>query len=83
MSQSLLLPALAGVAAGLAVALAFFLLYLRGQRRTAAGVLATAKTEADRLLADAAQRAEAARSDAVVAAKVETLKLREDLEREI
>ncbi|HEX6106301.1 MAG TPA: ribonuclease Y [Gemmatimonadales bacterium] len=83
MSQSLLLPALAGVAAGLAVALAFFLLYLRGQRRTAAGVLATAKAEADRLLADAAQRAEAARSEAVVAAKVETLKLREDLEREI
>jgi hypothetical protein len=43
MSQSLLLPTLAGVAAGLTVALVFILLYKRSQRSAAGGVLATAQ----------------------------------------
>jgi ribonucrease Y len=83
MSQSLLLPTLAGVAAGLAVGLVFILLYRRSQRHAAGGVLATAQREAARLRADAARESEAARAETVLAAKMETLKLREDFDHEI
>jgi ribonucrease Y len=83
MLQSLLLPVLAGVAAGLAAALAFILLYTRSQRRSATSVLAVARAEADRLRAEASREAESAKSDLLLTAKMETLKLREDLDREI
>jgi ribonucrease Y len=94
MSQSLLLPTLAGVAAGLAVGLLFLFVYRRTQRRAADGVLATARREAEglrvearreaeRLRADTARESEAAKAEIVLAAKMETLKLREDLDREI
>jgi ribonuclease Y len=83
MNQSLLLPALAGVAAGLVVALVFILLYTRSQRRSATGILASAKAAAERLRADSARQAETVRSEAMVTAKMETLKLREELDREI
>jgi hypothetical protein len=55
MSQSLLLPTLAGVAAGLAVVLLFLLFHRRSQQRAAAGVLATAQREAAKLRSDAAR----------------------------
>jgi ribonucrease Y len=83
MSQSLLLPTLAGVAAGLAIGLVFILLYRRSQRRAADGVLAVAQREVARLRADAARAAEGARAETVLAAKMETLKLREDFDHEI
>ena len=83
MSQPLLLPVFAGVAAGLAVALVVILLYIRSQRRSATGILAAARGEAERLRDEAARQAESARAEAVVAAKMDTLKLREDVEREI
>jgi ribonucrease Y len=83
MPQSLLLPVLAGVAAGLVAALVFVLLYSRVQRRSATGVLAAARTEAERLRADTMREAEAAKSEVLVAAKMESLKLREELDREI
>ena len=83
MSQSLLLPTLAGVAAGLAVGLVFILLYRQRQRRAAAGVLAAAEREAAGLRADTARAAEAAKAETVLAAKMETLTLREELDREI
>jgi ribonuclease Y len=83
MLQSLLLPMLAGVAAGLAVALAFILLFIRSQRRSATGILSVAQTEAERLRAEAQRDAESAKSDLLLSAKMETLKLREDLDREI
>jgi ribonucrease Y len=83
MLQSLLLPVLAGVAAGLAAALAFILLYTRSQRRSATSVLAVARAEVDRLRAEASREAESAKSDLLLTAKMETLKLREDLDREI
>jgi ribonucrease Y len=83
MLQSLLLPSLAGVAAGLAVAFVFILLYTRSQRRAATGVLAAAHTEAERVRVETAREAEAARSEVLVAAKMESLKLREELDREI
>ncbi len=83
MPQSLLLPVLAGVAAGLVVALVFVLYYVRAQRRSATSVLAAARAEADRLRADTVREAEAAKAEVLVAAKMESLKLREDLDREI
>ncbi len=83
MPQSLLLPVLAGVAAGLVVAAVFVLFYVRAQRRSATSILATARADAERLRADALREAEAARSEVLVAAKMESLKLREELDREI
>src|SRR6185295_1385145 len=83
MLQSLLLPMLAGVAAGLAAALVFILLYTRNQRRSATGILSVARTEAERLRVEGQRDAESARSDVLLNAKMETLKLREDLDREI
>src|SRR5688572_518221 len=82
MNQSLLVPALAGVAAGLVVALLFIALYTRSQRRSASGIVASARADAERMRKDSARQAEAARSEALVAAKMETLKLREDVDRE-
>ena len=83
MLESLLLPMLAGVAAGLAGALLFILLYTRNQRRSATGILAVARAEAERLRAEGPRDAEAAEADLLLSAKMETLKLREDLDREI
>jgi len=83
MPQSLLLPVLAGVAVGLAVALVFMLLYTRSQRRAATGVLAAARAEAERFRGESSREAEAARSEILVAARMEALKLREDLDREV
>jgi hypothetical protein len=61
-SQSLLLPTLAGVAVGLAVGLLFFSLYRRQQQRAADGVLAVARREAERLRSDSAREADAAKA---------------------
>jgi ribonucrease Y len=81
--QSLLLPMLAGVAAGLAAALVFILLYTRNQRRSATGILSVARAEAERLRAEGQREADTAKSDLLLTAKIETLKLREDLDREV
>src|SRR5688500_1340010 len=83
MLQSLLLPMLAGVAAGLAAALVFILLYIRNQRRSATGILSVARTEADRLRGEGQRDAESTKSDLLLTTKMETLKLREELDREI
>jgi ribonucrease Y len=82
MLQSLLLPLLA-VAAGLAAAVVFMLAYTRSQRRSAAGILSVARLEADRVRADGQRDAESTKSDLLLTAKMETLKLREELDREI
>ena len=83
MLQSLLLPMLAGVAAGLAAALIFILLYTRSQRRSASGILGVARAEAERLRTEGQREAETTKSDLLLTAKMETLKLREELDREI
>jgi ribonucrease Y len=83
MLQSMVLPVLAGVATGLAGALAFILLYTRSQRRSATGILSVARQEADRLRADTQREADAARAELLLSGKMETLKIREDLDREI
>ncbi len=73
----------AGLSAGLAIALGFILLYTRSQRRSATGILATAQSEADRLRGEALREAESSRSAAALAAKLEALKLREDADRDL
>ena len=52
-------------------------------RREAEGLRAEARREAERLRADTARESEAAKAEIVLAAKMDTLKLREDLDREI
>ena len=83
MPTSLLLPGLAGVAAGLCVGLIALALYARGQRRAATGVLAVARTDAERLRHEAAREAEAAKSQVLVDARIEALTLRDELDREV
>ena len=83
MPQNLLLPALVGVAAGLIVALVAIAVNARRQRQGAAGILSQARAEAERLRADAIRDGEAAKSEVLVATKMEALKQREDLDREV
>jgi len=63
--------------------LVFVLYYVRAQRRSATGILAAARAEANRLRTDTVREAESAKAEVLVAAKMESLKLREDLDREI
>jgi len=83
MSQSLLLPLLEGVVAGLIVAAAALFFYNRNQRRTGQGLLAAAQAEAERIRAEAARQAEAARTQAQLDARVEAVAQRETGEREL
>lgn len=83
MFESLLLPILSGVATALAVSLLFILVYTRNQRRSATSILSTARDEADRLRVETQRDADAAKAEVLLSAKMETLKLREDLDREI
>jgi len=82
MSPHLLLPALVGVVAGLIVALTAIAVGARRQRTSAGGILGAARAEAERLRAEATRDGEAAKSEVLVAAKMEALKQREDLDRE-
>lgn len=81
MSQ-FLLPLIEGLAAGLVAASVIFVLYSRLQRQSAARTLAAAHQEAEALVAEAATRATEARNQLVLEGKMETLRLREDLDRE-
>jgi ribonucrease Y len=83
MPQTLFLPVLVGVAAGLVVALVAFAVSARRQRQAGTGILGAARSDAERLRAEAARESEAARAEVLVAARMEALKQREDLEREV
>ncbi len=83
MPQTLLLPVLAGVAAGLVVALVFILIYTRTQRVSATGILATARPRRSGSGRTRLRDARPAKSELLVAARMEAVKLREDLDREI
>jgi cell division protein ZapA (FtsZ GTPase activity inhibitor) len=83
MPRDLLLPTLAGVAAGLVVALLAVALWIRRQRRAADGIVATAQKEGTRIRTEAARDAESAKTEMLVGARMETLKLREELDREV
>ncbi|MGH7631131.1 MAG: ribonuclease Y [Gemmatimonadales bacterium] len=71
------------VAAGALVAILIIWFYSRSQRRQAGGVLAAAETAAARLRAEAQRDAESARAAAELQGRVDTLKLREELDREV
>src|SRR5262245_988328 len=71
-----------GLAAGLVVSFALFLLYSRSQRRAGSKTLATARTEAEAMVSAAAAKAGEARNQMVLEGKMEILRLREDLDRE-
>jgi ribonuclease Y len=83
MPQHLLLPALVGVAAGLIVALAAIAVNTRRQRQAATGILGAARAEAERLRAEVVRDGEATKSEVLVSAKMEALKQREELDREV
>jgi len=74
---------LLGLVVGLVIAFLVDLVQSRIQRRQGRGILAEARSEAVRLKSDAAREAEAALNAGVVAGKMESLKLREELDREI
>jgi ribonuclease Y len=82
MPQQLVLPVLVGVVAGLIVALSAIAVNAHRQRKAATGVLGAARAEAERIRTDAVRESEAARQEVLVAAKMEALKQREDLDRE-
>jgi ribonucrease Y len=82
MPQQLVLPALVGVVAGLVVALVAIAGNAHRQRKAGTGILATARAEAERIRGETARDGEAARQEVLVAAKMEALKQREDLDRE-
>ena len=79
---SFLMPLLEGVAAGAVVAFVFFFVYSRTQRKSAARTLTAARSEAEQLVADASRKGAEARAAIVLEGKMETLRLREDLEKE-
>jgi ribonuclease Y len=72
-----------GLVGGLVVAVGFALVYRRRQRRAASELVAAAQADAERIRGEAQREAEAARNQGVVAGKMEALKLREELDREI
>ena len=82
MPQSFLLSLLGGALAGFAIFATSFFFYARHQRRRASGLVHSATTEAQRLIADAEKSAETVRSQAVLSGKVEVMQLRQDLEQE-
>jgi ribonuclease Y len=71
------------VAAGALVAIVVIWFYSRSQRRQAGGVLAAAEAEVARLRAEAQRDAESVRNTAELQGRVDTLKLREELDREV
>ena len=72
-----------GLVVGLVIAFLVDLVRTRIQRRQGRGILAEARSEAARVKTGAAREAEAALNAGVVAGKMEALKLREELDREI
>ena len=77
MSETLLVPLIEGVVAGLIVAALFLFLYIRTQKKSATGVLANARAEAERIRAAATESVELARQEAVVSTRLDAVKARE------
>ncbi len=76
------LPLVEGLAAGLVAATVIFALYSRVQRQSAARTLAAARKEAEAMVVEASNKAQEARNQIVLEGKMETLRLREDLDKE-
>jgi ribonuclease Y len=78
-----LLLAGGGALAGILIALLATSLVQRARRRQAAGLLESAHAEADQLVRRAADDADKTRAAAVVDGKMEALRLREEVERDL
>ncbi len=83
MSPAMLIPMVEGLVAGLVVAALFLFFYNRTQRKAAGAILEVARAEADRIRAAGAESAELARHEAVLAARLEAVKFREEADREL
>jgi ribonuclease Y len=78
----LLAPRLEGLAVGLVAASVVFFVYSRLQRQSASRTLIDARNQSEALVAEASSRAQEARNQIVLEGKMETLRLREDLDKE-
>jgi ribonuclease Y len=83
MQSSALLAIIAGVGAGVLVAAIGLWVQAGRQRRRADSVLNRARADAETTRRDASHEAERLRSEAVLAGKAETLRLREEGEKEL
>jgi ribonuclease Y len=81
--SALLTHIIEGAAVGFAVTTVFFAVYARLQRKTALGVLAAARKDAEAMISEAAQKGENARAAITLEGRMETLKLREELDAEV
>ena len=81
--SSILPPLLEGLVVGLLVSSILFILYSRAQRQSATRILAAARGEAQGLVAEATGKAQEARNQIMLEGKLEILRLREDLDREV
>ncbi len=83
MSETLLVPLIEGIVAGLIVAALLLALYNRTQKKAATGVLADARAEAERIRTAATEGVELARQEAMVNARLDAVRAREEVEREL
>jgi ribonuclease Y len=83
MLETFLLPLLEGVMAGAIVAGTAFFFYIRIQRRSASGVLAAARTQAEQVMEEGARKAETQREQILREARDESTRLRGELEQEV
>jgi ribonuclease Y len=83
MFESFVLTLLEGVVAGVVVALIFYRMYVRTQRKAAAGILNEARSEAGQLIAEASKAAAESRGAILLEGKMENLRLREEFDRDV
>ncbi len=82
MSQSLLTSLLGGAFVGLVATIVGIQLYIRKQRRSATGIVATARRDAEKLMVDARKDSESAKAATILAGKEDALRMREEAERD-
>ena len=83
MSNDLLFSMLGGLVAGLLIAILFTYMYIRREKQSASGIQASARSEAEKLVAEAMRGATAAREELILEGRSSLLKLREELEQEV
>ncbi|MDH5283705.1 MAG: ribonuclease Y [Gemmatimonadota bacterium] len=81
--SAFLMPFIEGLVAGLVVAFITFLVISRTQQRSAGRILAAARAEAAAVVSNASAKAEEARSQLLLEGRMEVLRQREDLEKEV
>ena len=81
--SAFLMPFIEGLVAGLVGAFVTFLIISRTQQRSAARILAAARAEAAAVASNARAKAEEARDQLLLEGRMEVLRQREDLEKEV